>query len=67
MPVTDGFAFLEAFEALPVAHRGSAVVAMLSSSSDPADRARAGSFSSVKGYLTKPLGKAEAAAVLQGT
>jgi len=65
MPVMDGFAFLEAFEALPLAHRGSAVVAMLSSSSDPADRARAGGYSSVKGYLTKPLGKTEAAAVLQ--
>eukprot|EP01041_Mallomonas_annulata_P013843 gene13843-29443_t len=41
MPVMDGFGFLRAFEALPTAQRDHAVVVMLSSSSDPADRARA--------------------------
>lgn len=65
MPVMDGFAFLEAFEALAPQQRGGATVAMLSSSTSPADQARARHFSSVRGYLSKPLGRHEAAAVLQ--
>lgn len=67
MPVMDGFAFLDAFEALPAAQRGGAVVAMLSSSSDPADRTRAQAYASVEGYLTKPLDRAEAASLLRRT
>ena len=65
MPVMNGFAFLDAFEALPAAQRGQAEVVMLSSSSDPADMARAQAHASVIGYLTKPLERAEAAALLQ--
>ena len=40
MPVMNGFEFLEAFEALSPAQRGGAVVVMLSSAGDPADRVR---------------------------
>jgi CheY-like chemotaxis protein len=65
MPVMDGFAFLDAFEALTPEQRGGAVVAMLSSSSDPADRSRAQAYRSVAGYLTKPLDRAEAAGLLR--
>ena len=65
MPVMNGFDFLEAFERLPLASRQGTQVVMLSSSSDPGDRRRADGFACVRGYLTKPLGKAEAAAVLQ--
>jgi CheY-like chemotaxis protein len=61
MPVMDGFGFLVAFEALPAEHRGDAVVVMLSSSSDPADRARASGHACVRGFLSKPLDKATAA------
>ncbi len=67
MPVMDGFAFLDAFQALDPAQRGGAMVAMLSSSSDPADRSRALSYASVAGYLTKPLDRTEAAALLRRT
>ncbi len=67
MPVMDGFAFLDAFQALDPAQRGGAVVAMLSSSSDPADRSRALSCAHVAGYLTKPLDRAEAAGLLRRT
>ncbi|MBL0917162.1 MAG: response regulator [Hydrogenophaga sp.] len=67
MPVMDGFAFLDAFQALGPAQRGGAVVAMLSSSSDPADRSRALAYSGVAGYLTKPLDRAEAAELLRRT
>ncbi|MGC4366870.1 response regulator [Hydrogenophaga sp. R2] len=63
MPVMNGFEFLEAFEALSPAQRGGAVVLMLSSSADPADRERAARHASVKGYLTKPLER-QVAAVL---
>lgn len=63
MPVMNGFEFLEAFEALSPAQRGDAVVLMLSSSADPADRERAARHASVKGYLTKPLER-QVAAVL---
>jgi CheY-like chemotaxis protein len=67
MPVMDGFAFLDAFEALPPAQRGGASVVMLSSSSDPADRERAQRYQSVTGYLIKPLDRGEAAALLRRT
>ena len=63
MPVMNGFDFLEAFEALEPSARGGAVVMMLSSSSDPADRDRAARHASVKGYLTKPLDRQVAAAL----
>lgn len=61
MPVMDGFAFLQAFEALPEDQRGHAVVVMLSSSSDPSDRSRAAAHASVRGFLSKPLDKDAAA------
>ena len=64
MPVMNGFDFLEAFERLPADTRQGTVVAMLSSSSDPADRRRADGFASVCGYLTKPLERATAADLL---
>lgn len=61
MPVMDGFGFLRAFEALPAEQRGHIVVVMLSSSSDPVDRARAAGHACVRGFLNKPLDKAAAA------
>lgn len=65
MPVMDGFGFLRAFEALPAEQRGHTVVVMLSSSSDPADRARAAGHACVRGFLNKPLGKVAAANLIQ--
>ncbi|MDP3166805.1 MAG: response regulator [Hydrogenophaga sp.] len=61
MPVMDGFGFLRAFEALPAEQRGHTVVVMLSSSSDPVDRARAAGHACVRGFLSKPLDKTAAA------
>ena len=65
MPVMDGFAFLRAFEALPDTQRGHAVVVMLSSSSDPADRHRAAQHTSVRGFMNKPLDKDTAAGLVR--
>jgi CheY-like chemotaxis protein len=61
MPVMNGFDFLEAFEALTPAQRGSAVVVLLTSSSDSSDRESAARFASVRGFLTKPLERSAAA------
>ena len=65
MPVMDGFAFLRAFEALPAAQRGHAVVVMLSSSSDPADRSRAAAHACVRGFVSNPLDKDTAAGLVR--
>ena len=65
MPVMDGFAFLRAFEGLPAAQRGHAVVVMLSSSSDPADRSRAAAHACVRGFVSKPLDKDTAAGLVR--
>ena len=54
MPVMDGFAFLQAYRGLPEAQQCAQVVAMLTTSLHPADRARAAELS-VSAYLTKPL------------
>jgi CheY-like chemotaxis protein len=61
MPVMNGFDFLEAFEALAPEQRGQTVVALLSSSRDALDRERAARFPSVRGFLTKPLERSQAA------
>jgi CheY-like chemotaxis protein len=65
MPVMNGFAFLQAFEALPDAQRGHAVVVMLSSSSDPADHHRAAQHASVRDFVSKPLDKDTAAGLVR--
>lgn len=65
MPGMDGFGFLRAFEAMPSAQRGHAVVVMLSSSSDPADHARAAGHASVRGFLSKPLTSVAAAELVK--
>lgn len=65
MPVMDGFAFLDAFQALAPGQRGQAVVVMLSSSSDPSDRALAQAYGCVKDYLIKPLDRGQAADLLR--
>lgn len=59
MPGMNGFEFLHAYESEARARHTPAVV-MLTSSADPVDRRRAEGFHSVCGYVTKPLGSAEA-------
>jgi CheY-like chemotaxis protein len=55
MPEMSGFEFLDAYEQLHRSQRARAVVVMLTSSSDPADRNRAAGYGCVRGYLVKPL------------
>lgn len=65
MPVMNGFEFLEAYERLDAPWRAEGVIVMLTSSPDPQDRARAFSFASVRGYVTKPLSHEDARALAQ--
>lgn len=60
MPGMNGFEFLQAYQALQAEQRTSAVVVMLTSSPDPADRERALAYGCVKGYVTKPIDRASA-------
>jgi CheY-like chemotaxis protein len=55
MPEMNGFEFLDRYERLHAEHQAHAVVVMLTSSPDPNDRARAMAYSSVKGYVVKPI------------
>lgn len=55
MPEMNGFEFLEAYEKLHRRQQARAVVVMLTSSPDPADRARAMAFACVKDYVVKPI------------
>ncbi len=55
MPKMNGFEFLALYEKLPPDCRAKQIVMMLSTSSNPLDRAKADQFPSVSGYATKPL------------
>lgn len=57
MPRMNGFEFLEAATAELGSAFAKVVVAMLTTSLDPADHQRAKTFSVVKDYITKPLTK----------
>lgn len=65
MPGMNGFEFLDAFERLPPERRRSAVVVMLTSSPDPADRERALAHRCVRGYVTKPMSRQAVADLLR--
>jgi len=61
MPSMNGFEFLEAFSRLPEQMRGDTAIVMVSSSSDPKDKAGAFAFPVVQGYFIKPLSRKDAA------
>lgn len=55
MPVMNGFEFVEEFECLPLIKRGLFHIYALSSSINEQDITRIQRYSSVKGFLNKPL------------
>lgn len=63
MPEMNGFEFLEAYEKLHRSQQAHAVVVMLTSSPDPADRQRAMSYACVRDYVVKPIDRQAAAAL----
>lgn len=54
MPVMDGFAFLEAYERLPLPQKHAIIIVMLTTSLHPQDVERVKTLH-VAGYLNKPL------------
>ena len=64
MPEMDGFAFLSAWDRLRETLTDAPPVVMLTSSPEPADRARALAHASVRAYLVKPLDDASAESLL---
>ncbi len=65
MPGMDGFEFLRAYEALQAPRTPPAGVVFLTSSPDPADRARALAHRSVRGFVTKPIDRSGVAELLR--
>ena len=56
MPIMDGWEFLEAFGALPLAQQ-QVCVFILTSSINPEDIEKAAHYQEVRGYFSKPLDK----------
>jgi CheY-like chemotaxis protein len=55
MPIMDGYAFLDAFEALDPAIQAKYYIVALTSSHQPTDMNEMSTYKSVKGFLSKPL------------
>ncbi len=61
MPIMDGFAVLQALEALPEQVANNCKVVVLTSSNSAKDRQKATDYHFVKGFLSKPLSEASIA------
>ena len=55
MPVMDGWEFIEAYKKINVAFKKDIKIVMLSSSVNPADKAKADSISEISEFRQKPL------------
>jgi len=64
MPVMDGFAFLEAYDKLPLPQKQAITIVMLTSSLHPRDVDRAKQLN-IAGFLNKPLTKEKVNEVLR--
>lgn len=64
MPEMNGYAFLEAYEALHDSQQAHAVVVMLTSSPDALDREQAFRFPSVRSFIIKPIRRHHALSLL---
>jgi len=65
MPIMDGYAFLDAFEALDPAIRAKYYIVALTTSHQPTDMNRMGAYKSVKGFLSKPLLAEDLSAIIR--
>lgn len=57
MPVMDGWEFMEAYQNLNIANKENIVIVMLSSSFNPADKAKAESIPEISEFRQKPMSK----------
>lgn len=64
MPVMDGFAFLEAYEQLPLLQKNAIIIVMLTTSLHPQDMNRIQQLN-IAGFLNKPLTESKINDVLQ--
>lgn len=64
MPVMNGFDFLEAYQQLPMAHKESVVIIMLTTSLHPQDMHRLNQLP-ISGLLSKPLNREKVDQVLR--
>lgn len=55
MPIMNGWEFLEQYNKLPKEQQGKIVMAMLTSSLNPDDEAKAHKINMLKGFIHKPL------------
>jgi CheY-like chemotaxis protein len=65
MPIMDGYAFLDAFEALDPAIQAKYHIVVLTSSHEPADMNRMSAYKSAKNLLSKPLLAEDLSAVIR--
>ncbi len=65
LPVMDGYAFLDAFEALDPAIQAKYYIVALTSSHQPTDINRMSAYKSVRGLLSKPLLAEDLSAVIR--
>jgi CheY-like chemotaxis protein len=64
MPVMDGFAFLEAYDTLPLTQKNAIIIVMLTTSLHPQDVDRVRKLN-IAGFLNKPLTKEKLNEVLE--
>ncbi|HEX8506045.1 MAG TPA: response regulator [Hymenobacter sp.] len=64
MPVMDGFAFLEAYDTLPLVQKNAIIIVMLTTSLHPQDVDRVRKLN-IAGFLNKPLTKEKLNEVLE--
>ena len=57
MPVMDGWEFIEVYKNLELKNKENVVIVMLSSSFNPADKAKAESIEEISDFKQKPMGK----------
>lgn len=65
MPKMNGWEFLEAYKDLSPEKKAAAIVLMLTTSENPADREKANRISDLTGFETKPLVKEKVNEILQ--
>jgi CheY-like chemotaxis protein len=57
MPIMDGWEFIEAYKNLNLANKENIIIVMLSSSFNPADKAKAESIAEIAVFKHKPMSK----------
>lgn len=65
MPVMDGWEFIEAYKNLNLENKENIIIVMLSSSFNPADKAKAESIAEIAAFKQKPMSKDSLLEIIQ--